>query len=65
VYVPAATLNVGVATVPVIVYAALATLLLVQPLSYAIAFSVVVAEIVTALLYTVPLVDVGVLPSVV
>ena len=45
VYVPGDGLNVGVATVPVIVYNPLATELYVQPVLYALAFNVVVLDI--------------------
>jgi hypothetical protein len=65
VYVPAAGLNVGVATVPVIVYAALPTAESDHPARYAIAWIVVVADTAIATEYTVPVVEVGVEPSVV
>jgi hypothetical protein len=48
-----------------IVYAPLVTLLSVKPLLYAIAFNVPVAAILTGAEYTVPTVELGVLPSVV
>ena len=65
VYVPATGLNVGVATGRVIVYAAEATALSVEPDLKAIAFNVSVTPTDTAALYKVPTVEVGVLPSVV
>ena len=65
VYVPAAGLNVGADTVPVIVYAALLTAESAQLAKYAIARTVVVEETAIAPEYNVPEVDVGVEPSVV
>ena len=62
-YVPAPGLNAGAATV--IVYAAELTLLAVIPVLYAIALIVRLAFTGTAVLYTVPEVALGVLPSVV
>ena len=64
-YVPAAGLKVGAATGGEIVYVAELTELVVIPLLYAIAFTVVVALTVIGLLYSVPAVWLGVLPSVV
>ena len=64
-YVPGVRLNVGVATVPVIVYVTDATALSLQPLSYAIALIVVVLATAMVALYSVPVLEVGVVPSVV
>jgi hypothetical protein len=65
VYVPAAGVNVGGATVPVIVYVADQTALSLQPVSYAMALIVVVLATVIEPLYNVPVLEVGVVPSVV
>ena len=64
-YVPAAGLNVGVDTVPVIVYAPVATPESAHPAKYAIARIVVVADTAIGPAYSVPVVEVGVDPSVV
>jgi hypothetical protein len=65
-YVPATGLNVGAATTGrLIVYNADATVLSVTPVLYAMALIVSVAPTATAVLYTVPAVSLGVLPSVV
>lgn len=65
VYVPPATPNVGVATVPVIVYDADATPLSVHPAMYALAVMVEFAATENGPMYTAPLTAVGVDPSVV
>src|ERR1700687_2925301 len=66
VYVPATGLNVGVATTGrLMVYNAEATALSVIPVLKAIALMVVVTPTATGELYSVPTVELGVLPSVV